>query len=71
LVEINPASITMKMDEHGVTVFQFRADIACTQAGTWAINWNATITGDQNNNPANDTLSNVTQVICRTPKGKN
>jgi hypothetical protein len=70
-VEIDPASITKEeMEENGVTVFQFRADIECTQAGDWAINWTATITGSQNKNPANDTLTDVTQVRCMASKDK-
>jgi len=48
-----------------VTVFQFRSDIACTEAGIWAINWTATITGEQNKNHVNDTLTGVTQVRCK------
>lgn len=64
-VEIDPASITKKMNEHGVTVFHFMADIACMRTGTWAINWTATIAGEQNTDPANDTLTDVTQVRCQ------
>ena len=64
-VGINPPSITKKTGKNGVTVFKFRSDIACTEAGTWAINWTATITGDQNSNPLNDTLTGVTQVRCK------
>jgi len=64
-VGINPASITKEMDEYGVTVFQVRADIACRQAGTLAINWTAKISSAQNSNPANDVATDTTKVVCR------
>jgi beta-lactam-binding protein with PASTA domain len=45
--------------------FDFEPKLTCTQKGTWPVTWTATITAAQNSNPANDTMTGTTQVVCR------
>jgi hypothetical protein len=45
--------------------FDFEPKITCTQKGTWPVVWTATVKAAQNSNPANDTMTGTTQVVCR------
>jgi hypothetical protein len=48
----------------GSKTLEFEAKISCTQTGIWPITWTAQISADENSNPANDTLTGTTQVVC-------
>jgi hypothetical protein len=45
--------------------FDFESKVTCTQKGTWPVTWTATIKAARDSNPANNTLTGTTQVICK------
>jgi len=49
--------------------FEFKAKITCMKAGTYMLNWSATISADQNSDPTNDTLVGITSVLCIDTSG--
>ena len=66
-VRIEDASSTeeIKARDSRPTKFEFEPRLTCTQKGTWPVTWTATINAAQNSNPANDTMTVTTQVVCR------
>ncbi len=63
-VTLNSARKTEDLKATETRKFEFEAKISCTKSGTWPITWTAQIAAPSNSNPANDTITGTTQVVC-------